>query len=542
MRHAVVLWVLVILTCGHAPGWSQTVFDEEQLSPGHLSLLVARTDEDDAQELLRRALQHARPEIRAASARVIHAAGASGLAVDVQQALESEVDPETTAEMVRTVLGLGAELETVRLRAFLDRGGVVAAAVADALGRTRGRRAPLLDAIRASDTLAVFLSASSWDPGVASIVGATVLRDGDVEEWAVLLTRSRDDIDHIVLADGLTHAGVGHVSMAWRVATLWHLVAVTLKGGEVGDLVRQALEVPVERSGPPWNEEALARAVLFRQLGIESSAPDGGWATWLGTEADDDVIDAVSAVSVSGALTEAEREAVGRRIGNDEFGLVMGERQTGSSDPGADDIDYMRTLWGYPPGYVSDVLRVAGCRPEAGEGIIAVVDYSARGRPSRISLSADFDSDRACHVAARTLLMTGISPVGHAARPERSETLVVLFVPPFLDCLAANRSRPLDRSSAMAGSGRLEPPTKTRDVAPFYPQSAQQDRVQGTVVLRSVISPGGCVSRIETVTVPDRRLAVAGMVAVSHWEYTPTLLRGRPVPVIMTVTVNFQLR
>jgi protein TonB len=33
----------------------------------------------------------------------------------------------------------------------------------------------------------------------------------------------------------------------------------------------------------------------------------------------------------------------------------------------------------------------------------------------------------------------------------------------------------------------------------------------------------------------------AAIEAVRQWVYTPTLLNGVPVPVIMTVTVNFKL-
>jgi periplasmic protein TonB len=33
----------------------------------------------------------------------------------------------------------------------------------------------------------------------------------------------------------------------------------------------------------------------------------------------------------------------------------------------------------------------------------------------------------------------------------------------------------------------------------------------------------------------------AALDAVRQWVFTPTLLNGSPVPVIMTVTVNFQL-
>jgi protein TonB len=36
-------------------------------------------------------------------------------------------------------------------------------------------------------------------------------------------------------------------------------------------------------------------------------------------------------------------------------------------------------------------------------------------------------------------------------------------------------------------------------------------------------------------------LDAAAIEAVKQWVYTPTLLNGVPVPVIMTVTVNFRL-
>jgi protein TonB len=37
-------------------------------------------------------------------------------------------------------------------------------------------------------------------------------------------------------------------------------------------------------------------------------------------------------------------------------------------------------------------------------------------------------------------------------------------------------------------------------------------------------------------------LDAAALAAVSQWAYTPTLLNGTPVPVVMTVTVTFRLR
>lgn len=37
-------------------------------------------------------------------------------------------------------------------------------------------------------------------------------------------------------------------------------------------------------------------------------------------------------------------------------------------------------------------------------------------------------------------------------------------------------------------------------------------------------------------------LDAAALAAVRQWRYTPTRLNGRPVSVLMTVTVQFQLR
>ena len=37
-------------------------------------------------------------------------------------------------------------------------------------------------------------------------------------------------------------------------------------------------------------------------------------------------------------------------------------------------------------------------------------------------------------------------------------------------------------------------------------------------------------------------MTMRALEAVKQWEYTPTLLNGVPVPVIMTVTVNFALQ
>jgi protein TonB len=73
-----------------------------------------------------------------------------------------------------------------------------------------------------------------------------------------------------------------------------------------------------------------------------------------------------------------------------------------------------------------------------------------------------------------------------------------------------------------------------------YPPVAQAARVQGVVILEAVIGPTGLVTDVNVLrSVP--LLDDAAISAVRQWVYTPTLLNGVPVPVIMTVTVNFTM-
>lgn len=89
--------------------------------------------------------------------------------------------------------------------------------------------------------------------------------------------------------------------------------------------------------------------------------------------------------------------------------------------------------------------------------------------------------------------------------------------------------------------GAIREPRKLRHVSPVYPDIAKQARVQGIVILEATISPAGKVSKVRVLRgVP--LLDQAAVEAVKQWEYSPTLLYGEPVPVVMTVTVNFRLR
>ena len=89
--------------------------------------------------------------------------------------------------------------------------------------------------------------------------------------------------------------------------------------------------------------------------------------------------------------------------------------------------------------------------------------------------------------------------------------------------------------------GNIKAPQKVKHVNPIYPPIAQSARVQGVVIIEATIGPDGAVKDAKVLrSIP--LLDAAALDAVKQWQFTPTLLNGVPVPVIMTVTVQFTLQ
>jgi protein TonB len=87
----------------------------------------------------------------------------------------------------------------------------------------------------------------------------------------------------------------------------------------------------------------------------------------------------------------------------------------------------------------------------------------------------------------------------------------------------------------------IKEPKRISGLPPEYPAIARSARVQGVVILEAVIDDHGEVGRIKVLrSVP--LLDQAAITAVQQWRYTPTLLNGVPVSVLMTITVNFTLQ
>jgi protein TonB len=88
--------------------------------------------------------------------------------------------------------------------------------------------------------------------------------------------------------------------------------------------------------------------------------------------------------------------------------------------------------------------------------------------------------------------------------------------------------------------GVIKSPKKTKEVLPIYPAIARAARVQGTVILDAVIDETGKVTTVRVLR-SNPPLDAAAIDAVRQWEFTPTLLNGQPIPIVMTVTITFTL-
>lgn len=189
------------------------------------------------------------------------------------------------------------------------------------------------------------------------------------------------------------------------------------------------------------------------------------------------------------------------------------------------------------PGVIEDTLAAAGCKlePTARFGTGSLV-FNPDGRPRTLQVdpgTASAPCTTAFTALGRLAVADADCPVGD--KPQR---LMLPLVPGFV----AGTSEPkMDAPLPESYPGVISPPRKIRDVQPEYPQEAQEARIQGVVIVDSVIGTSGCVAQARIVrSIPG--LDWAALVAVSQWGFEPARIDGRPVPVYMNVVVNFELR
>ncbi len=90
--------------------------------------------------------------------------------------------------------------------------------------------------------------------------------------------------------------------------------------------------------------------------------------------------------------------------------------------------------------------------------------------------------------------------------------------------------------------GNVRAPEKIFAPDPVYPEEARQARVQGVVILQTIIDAAGNVTNIRALKGLPSGLTEAAVQAVSQWRFKPATLEGKPVRVHYMITVSFSVQ
>jgi TonB family protein len=268
-----------------------------------------------------------------------------------------------------------------------------------------------------------------------------------------------------------------------RVLAVWTLVVVAAAGLPAQDLRETA--GPLEQQANPITPE---NPIPRRTYSIAPAYP-----------AEARGIDAAATVSLRVTVNELGRVAEIRKVNDPLVTLPAGTRP----DPTA-------------------VRRASDALLQAAVTAVRQWQYDAPARaPISFPVTASF--------------RPGVEPamVQDAAPPRMMETVTVR---------AGNTAAaaPLGGVPPLRVGSGVSAPMQTRKVNPAYPPIAENARVQGVVILEAVIGTDGRVADARVLrSIP--LLDQAAIDAVRQWEYQPTLLNGAPIPIIMTVTVQFAL-
>jgi TonB family protein len=519
------------------------------VSPGTIALLAEYPTDPAVKGRLVAALTHAEPDVRAAAARVIFVQGMRDLVPGVAEVFPTETSPEAAFEESRVLLYFGGPSYDIMVESSRALRGTAWATprmmvLAGARGEAVLNQFAYLQGMGASESeLADFIRVATRGRLELLSKRAVAARQvSDASLLAAVLRASRDadaPLGEDLVEDTIKNAAQPEM----RRAALWHLIELSDKA-PLSDRMRTLLKSIPSSSSNAEDAQSLLANELAARAGGRAPRKDAAWTTFLASPPPD-THPLFARRGVTRLLSERELDTIGRSVRNDPKWLSK------PADRGDDDdkpraaaaLPFLRAISEYPHGFVSGVFAASGCdtakawrsQPGAVGGDLRL---RADGRPMHLA-PASMGADPACAHAARVLLMTYTPRVDRVINDGQPERLIVPFSPDYIACQDTD-VHGIGRPVTIGG--RIAPPSKLKDVRPEYPRSAQTDKVEGTVLVETTISGSGCIARAAVTRSVDIRLEWASIRAVIDWRFTPTLLNGTPVPVLMTLTTQFTLQ
>ena len=215
------------------------------------------------------------------------------------------------------------------------------------------------------------------------------------------------------------------------------------------------------------------------------------------------------------------------------------------------------------------VLPIAALRAAQGEQPLEGVVYDATGAvlpDVSVTLEGSQPVAQAQSDAGGRFVFTGVGPGRYLLqarlpgfRPLRQELelrqegdwdrAITLQVGDLQETISVREARlappaaaPATAPTAVRVGGNIRPPRKLKNVHPVYPQTMREAGREGVVPIEAIIGRDGRVTtaRVTTAQIhPD--FAIAAIDAVRQWQFSPTLLNGSPVEVVMNVSISFAL-
>jgi TonB family protein len=200
-------------------------------------------------------------------------------------------------------------------------------------------------------------------------------------------------------------------------------------------------------------------------------------------------------------------------------------------------------LGGSPPTYAKSILET--CRLCLASPIVNVAGVTGGNLKTRI---------------ARIMKNAPAAPLGRGKKIALVLAGLVVVLAPIAGREAAQRNREIElrRSlreirTAIAAyqdadrevhkpGGRVIAPKLIRDVKAQYTARALQEKVQGDVVLECVVKADGTVGETKIVQTLDPDLDKAALDAAAQWVFEPGTRDGKPVNVLVTITITFRVK
>lgn len=190
------------------------------------------------------------------------------------------------------------------------------------------------------------------------------------------------------------------------------------------------------------------------------------------------------------------------------------------------------------PTYSAEALR-AGIQGLVELEAVVLQDGSVGAVRVTRSLDQRFGLDERAVMAARQWRFT---PARLGERPvSMAVTLIVEFR--LKDAAQAPQVETFAPGVARQDDAGVFPPVVLKSVTPRYSAEAMREKIQGSVTVQAVVDTTGVVTDAKVLKSLDAVYGLddAALAAAREWRFAPGTFEGRPIPVAITLVLEFRL-